>query len=388
MSQNFERSQIDRGEDSKIMAASSRFVSQFFEYMARQPYDWVVMNNYENLPRVIPSDIDMSISPELFGKLDRFLLDFSQSVGSRIIQKLWHGNMKCAYIFATGSIGEREFVQLDFFTDFSTKYCPALIAHADLVRGRRAFRNFFVPRPEVELLFTTMRRVFKDDWSTRHCARIAALRGRIEAVNYLPQRYVWLEKTVEAAIRGEVDSVASRRQGDWRRLRASAFSTLSLSEKITNALHQMRRIAIRLRDETGQIVALDAPRESFPPKVMAVLDTVFHRREILAERRGFFHAGKLALLKRRKGLVIIPAGQEEPKGRGLVRHLARLRLVDQLLYRDCATPPAGRRYGFPAQAFTSDSDVLEAIIDLQASKTAKAIARGGTQTSGAAKQNA
>jgi hypothetical protein len=360
----------------------SRLVSDFFDHMNRQDLAWVVMNNYNELPWVIPSDIDFSIPPALFQRLDGFIAGFAAAAGATIVQKLWHGNMKCAYILATGPGPGREFVQLDFFTAFSTKGCPALIPHEELVAERRALRNFHVPRPGTELIFTVMRRLFKNDWSPRHCARIAELHAAAPGFDWLPERYYWLRPTLQAAAAGDVATVVQRRGDDWARLRATARRHLGWRDGIANAALQTRRIAARLRDETGQLIVLAAPRDSIGSAALDRLELVFHRRLFLDGPAGLLLPGRLALLKRRKGLIFVLAGAEQPQGRTLARRLARLGLADQLILRandsaECLPD------SLPTTTATSDVEVIEAILTVQAAKTAAAMERGGTQTSGA-----
>ncbi|MCU4653760.1 hypothetical protein N8I71_13025 [Roseibacterium sp. SDUM158016] len=337
------------------------------------------MNNYEDLPQIIPSDIDFSIPPELFRRLDGFIFDFAEAKGAEIVQKLWHGNMKCAYILATGPGRAREFVQLDFFTAFSTKGCPSLIPHEDLVADRKRLRNFYVPRPEVELLFTAMRRLFKNDWSARHCARISELSERIRDTGWLPDRYAWMKPTLEAAIRGEVERVAERRPQDWARLRSTAVSNLLLPERVAHIWVQTKRIFVRLRDETGQLLVLAAPRESIGTSALETLELVFHRRLFLEGRASLLSFAKLALLKRRKGLIIVMAGPDHPEGQALAKRLRRFGLLDQMLFSDNKLHPLDR--GMAGTAFADDSGFIDAIVRVQAAKAARAIARGGTQTS-------
>ena len=364
------------------LAARSRLVSDFFDHLNRQDISWVVMNNYEDLPEMIPSDIDLSIPPGLFHRLDGFIEDFAKKSDACIVQKLWHGNMKCAYILATGAKGAREFVQLDFFTAFSTKGCPALITHEELVDGRSAFRNFYVPRPEVELVFTAMRRLFKNDWSSRHCARIAKLHSKVSGFDWLPQSYMWLRPTLEAAIRGDVEATATRREADWDRLRATARSRLSLPEAVANAVLQFRRIITRLRDETGHLVILAAPREGLSARALDALELVFHRRLFIDGPSSMTLIAKLAILKRRKGLIFVLAGAGHPEGQALGRRLARMGLADQMLYTVAGSSSELAGCGVAATELNSDADVIEAILTVQAAKAAAAIARGGTQTSG------
>lgn len=364
------------------LSPRSQLVSIFFDHLNAQLVPWVVMNNYSGLPEIIPSDIDFSIPPRLFNRLDHFICEFVEKVGARVIQKLWHGNMKCAYILATGPKGTREFVQLDFFTGFSTKGAPALIAHEDLVAGRRAFKNFHVPRPEIELVFTAMRRLFKNDWSERHCARISELADQISDPDWMPAIYDWMRPTLEAARRIDVASVSARREADWSQLRKTGRMNLSFGQWLANTALQAKRLAMRLRDETGQVVILAAPKCILSVEALDKLELVFHRRVFVDAPVGFGLFGKIALLKRRKGLVFIIAGSANPNGNSVARRAAKLGLADQILYSKDALEKDLQGLGLPATQLISDSIAIESIIDIQATKTERAVARGATQTSG------
>jgi hypothetical protein len=381
---------------SNPASARSRLVSRLFDYLDQQQVSWVVMNNYEGLPDEIPSDIDMSIAPALFRRLDEFMMSFSENEKSRIIQKLWHGNMKCAYIIATNSNYGEEFVQLDFFTNFSTKGCPSLIEHEALVAGRKAFRNFYVPRPEVELLFNAMRRIFKNDWSDHHCARIAELYQNCSFFEWVPRRYSWMRVTLECAILGNIQALANRRALDWKLLRASARRDLSLFARLDNAYQQARRIFVRLRHETGQLVVLVSPPICLTAGAIKILETVFHRRIILNRQHDPVRPLKLALLKRRKALILLPVWKDNPRSQEIAGRLLRLGLVDQVLHRtdfsegtrSHAPLLALARTKVPVSEFCDDADAIGNIINIQAIKTANAISCKGTQTSGSANRAA
>lgn len=369
-------------KDETALSPRSQLVSDFFDHMNAQDLAWVVMNNYNGLPEIIPSDIDFSIPPSLFYRLDAFITDFAVQVGARLVQKLWHGNMKCAYILATGPKGKREFVQLDFFTAFSTKGAPALIAHDDLVAGRRAMKNFHVPRPEIELVFTAMRRLFKNDWSARHCARIAELTDQISEADWLPESYQWMRPTLEAAGREDLALVRARRTADWTKLRKTGRRNLSFGQRVANTALQTKRLATRLRDETGQLIILAAPRSSLGSAALDTLELVFHRRVFVDAPGGIGLFGKLALLKRRKGLIFVLAGSENPNGKVVAKRLAKLGLADQILHANGVLDRDLLGLGLPTCDFTSDATAIEALMTVQAAKTEKAVARGGTQTSG------
>lgn len=130
------------------------------------------------------------------------------------------------------------------------------------------------------------------------------------------------------------------------------------------------------------------PTEHINDSALEILELVFHRRMFinetmlagLGEKAWLALPAQLALLKRRKGLIFLQAGPDSPKGHKLAKLLDRFGLVDQVL--SVGAGIALQRIKAPVAQVTSVSEVIEAIIARQAAKTARAMTRGGTQTSG------
>lgn len=358
----------DRSAGSRDPRAA--FVEAFFVRLNSTGTPYAVMNNYEDLPYLIPSDIDVTVPADFFARLDVFIIDFAERTGTLIVQKLWHGNQKCAFILGTSELG---FLQLDFFVSFSTKSAPALLSHEELISGARTCNGFRVPSPDVELLFIVMRRLFKDDWDERHCARIAALKGQITGDAWLPQPYRWLGQTIEYAAAVDLQAVKARRVDDWKQLRRTARHRTGLRGLMKNAFNQASRLLHRLRDETGMIVVTEGHAISLDAEARKRIETLFHRHVQLNEAslkaRSLMDRLRLpvelALLKRRKGLVFLSLHDRDARARRLLRSLAWMGEVD-LTVSDPRLPSEW---------------LVDTIARLQAEKTRRAMARGGTQTS-------
>jgi hypothetical protein len=359
----------------------------FFDWLERKRHIYVVMNNYEELPQVIPSDVDFTIDPRAFASLDRHIIEFAQLNGATVVQKLWHGNRKCAYILATESKDIREFIQLDFFVEFSIKGCPNLISHKEMVAGRRRLRTFYVPRPEMELIFIVMRRLFKNDWSERHCKRLAELRSSITSNNRLPERYAWLSESIDLACEGDIESLALRRPYDWMRLKRIARDGMSLREKLKNYGTQIWRILFRLQNETGNLSLVLGGRSFLKSDEFQPLSMVFHRKLVIDEnwlatrsKHSFVRLILyLALLKRRKGLVLVDLERGEERIKQLGDWLDNIGLVDQVFEYESAK--VGRNYRARMIYAQRPGDMVEAMIESQSAKASKAIERGFSQTS-------
>ena len=352
------------------------------------PARYCVMNNYEDLPQVIPSEVDIAIDPVFFAGLDGMISAFAAHEGVQVVQKIWHGTRKCAYILATDA--PRAFLQLDFFVEFSIKHCPNLISNDDLLNDRQPYRNFYIPRPDVERLFTVMRRLFKDDWEVRHCDRVCELGGRISGEAWLPARFAWLQNSFDLAVAGDVETLASQRAAHWAKLKQTAKNGLSPLAKWRNLGWQSRRGVARLGDETGNL-SLVFGEIAGEADAVSALGMAFHRQltidEAWLEKRGKggFPGGMLALiarlklLKQRKGLVLVRVGPRTPRARKLAAQLRRFGLIDQILLAE--GEEEARAWGAPLVEVKDGSELIEAILATQTAKTKIALARKWTQTS-------
>ncbi|MEW6053099.1 MAG: hypothetical protein AB1552_04810 [Nitrospirota bacterium] len=127
------------------------------------------------MPDIIPTDVDIAIDKEAFEKLDSLILQIASRHNVEIIQKIWHGYHKCAYILSPLEIDERFRLQLDFFTDFSAKGYPNLLPSRLLLENKKQYKNFFIPTAEIEYPFLVMRRILKNDLKKDHIEKMKIL---------------------------------------------------------------------------------------------------------------------------------------------------------------------------------------------------------------------
>lgn len=153
----------------------SQLLFAFFDMLNSTGVHYCVMNNYEKMPQTVPTDVDISIEPNGFYSIDAYIQNFSKVHGIAVTQKICHGYKKTAYILSPLLLNKAFRLQLDFFVDFSTKGFPNLISNEVLLHGRKPFKNFFIPSPEVEALFLFMRRIIKNDLCLRHIEKLRLL---------------------------------------------------------------------------------------------------------------------------------------------------------------------------------------------------------------------
>lgn len=157
------------------MAGESSYLNSFFEYLNYHKIDYCVMNNYSDYPEVIPSDIDIVVPEMVFNHLDLLIKNYSKLVNLPVIQKIWHGYNKCAYILSPHKLGTRFRLQLDFFVDFTAKGYYKLLQSDLVLNTKRTYKNFFVPDICLEVVFLIMRRIVKDDSSSEKIKEIRKL---------------------------------------------------------------------------------------------------------------------------------------------------------------------------------------------------------------------
>ncbi len=241
----------------------TKILRTLFNLLNREKADYCIVNNYEKLPDIIPSDVDIAISPRFFKDLNRIVGNVSREHGVEIIQKMWPGYQICTYLLSPLNIDARFRLQLDFFTDFSLRGYPCLITHEKLLRYRRPYRGFFILAPEVEAIFLFMRRVVKNDMSAAHVGKLRALyaleRQAIEATMLeVMGREFWIvtQRLIET---GDVMEFRAHVPAYRRALKAWARRNTGLGYRVKYGLSQLKRAFHRLNYPVGYCVALLGP---------------------------------------------------------------------------------------------------------------------------------
>lgn len=159
------------------MKLESIILTDFFDILNGINADYCVMNNYWDLPEVIPSDVDFAIDIYTFGMLDALVMDLANKHKVAITQKIWHGYNKCAFILSPLNTERYFWLQLDFFVDFSGKGFPNLLPNSVMLKDKRKYKNFCIPATRVEVPFILQRRIFKGDIKEEHLQTLAKYFG-------------------------------------------------------------------------------------------------------------------------------------------------------------------------------------------------------------------
>lgn len=260
------------------MKLKSYILNDFFEILNENGVDYCVMNNYEGMPEIIPSDVDFAIEKEIFNKLDFFVYKLARKHNVYITQKIWHGYNKCAYILTPLDIQEYFWLQLDFFVDFCAKGYPNILPVEKMLCNKIKYKNFYVPKPIIEVPFVIQRRIIKGDLKKAH----------LKLLNNL---YVKNSKTINNVLFNMfgrklglilIDTINSQDKNPFNqnldtfrlKLREISNDNLNLVYKLKYAIHQVKRAFYRVIYPTGISVAIIGDNIEMQERLIHNIDKV------------------------------------------------------------------------------------------------------------------
>ena len=239
-------------------------LTDIFDIMDKMFMDkYIVMNKYDEVPEKLPSDLDMCITPRDFKRLDYIMTQVSKESKMPIVQKIWHGYQKCAYLLSPLEPQGRFRLQLDFFTDFSVKNTPLLIDYRDMQKETRTYGRFTVPSYKMEYVFLLMRRIFKNDFDDDHLIPIqTAMNGdKVGAKDYLTKYLdkVTADKVNALVESGNVQALQQMRNELWKKLQKLSKVQSRGSYRLKFCVMEWRRKLYRIQYPVGYCIALLSP---------------------------------------------------------------------------------------------------------------------------------
>lgn len=239
-------------------------LNKMFDIMDKEFIDpYIVMNKYDEVPFQLPSDLDMSITPRDFLRLDKIIAKVAKGINLVIVQKIWHGYQKCAYLLSPLEPQGRFRLQLDFFTDFSVKATPLLISYNDMQIETRTYGRFTVPSYRMEYVFLLMRRIFKNDFDKAHLVPIqSAMNGdKSGAKDYLANYFDKVTANIINSLveSGNVVALQEMRNELWRELQKLSKKRSRGIYKFKFKMMEIRRKIYRIQYPVGYCIALLSP---------------------------------------------------------------------------------------------------------------------------------
>lgn len=238
------------------------FEKLFDEYEKLLP-EYVLMNKYDTIPNELPSDLDFSISQEHFDLLDNIIPEIAKACKLAVVQKIWHGYRKCAYILSPLDVTEPFRLQLDFFTDFSVKNTPLLIPNDIILKSTRKYGRYTVPSYDLEYIFLCLRRIYKNDFDKEKLIPIrSALLNEPEKCKKAAKK-LWGEalgkQMAEAILDEDVETLQRFRNALWEKTRLKSKENSSASYFLKFWKSQIIRYFYRIKYPVGISIAFLAP---------------------------------------------------------------------------------------------------------------------------------
>lgn len=239
-------------------------LTKMFDIMDVQfSHPYILMNKYDEVPYKLPSDLDMCITPEDFNRLDNIMSHIAKGIGLAVVQKIWHGYQKCAYILSPLEPEGRFRLQLDYFTDFSVRHTPLLISYRDMQQETRKYGRFSVPSYRMEYVFLLMRRVFKNDFDEEHLKAISlAMNGDKDGAFIFLRNYFDIEtaekinKYVENA---DILALQEMQPLLWKKMQELSKKNSAGVYRIKFHLHELKRKLYRIKYPVGYSAVLLSP---------------------------------------------------------------------------------------------------------------------------------
>lgn len=299
------------------MKKDSYILNDFFDRLNRSGANYCVMNNYIDMPEVIPSDVDFAVDWPTYKGLDCMVSNLAADHGVAVTQKIWHGYNKCAFILSPLRLEKRFWLQLDFFVDFSGRGFPNLLPIRDMLHEKRKYKNFFIPSVDIEVPFLWQRRIFKSELESRHVVLMKDLLLSDEERVKSGIRKVFGEEIgndlIEMTIGSDLDKFKHNIPYLRRSLAAISRENTSILYRMKYATWQVIRAFYRVIYPTGLSVAFlgkkSRENDDFVKKFDQLISGSFHGTRVLRPTGIFDYfilmltKGTLSKITKRKVLI-------------------------------------------------------------------------------------
>ena len=148
------------------------YLHTIFECLNNQGLDYCIQNGYQKMPEFYPTDIDIFYQNATEEDLDEVINMITKKTGLKIIQKIAMGYYHFVY-WLTPELPEPGFqLELDFQSELSKKSMPHYFIPTKLLERKIKYKNFYIPYPTDEIIYTILRRTVKHNFTEIHLATI------------------------------------------------------------------------------------------------------------------------------------------------------------------------------------------------------------------------
>ena len=150
----------------------SNHINSILQTINDSGLDYCIQNGYEDLPYSIPTDIDIFYRNSSEKQLDGIVTEAAKNANLLVVQKIAMGYYHFVY-WLTPSLPDPSFqLELDFQSELSLRSMPHYYIPNELLDHKKSFRNFYIPSPFDEIIYTLLRRTVKQNFEEKHLATI------------------------------------------------------------------------------------------------------------------------------------------------------------------------------------------------------------------------
>ena len=294
-----------------------RFAGELFAQLDARRIRYCILHSYEGLPETADSDIDIAVAPVEFDRLPGVIAALD-ALGYHAVQCLNYAVHGYYFVFCWAADSSVCTAAVDFISQHREGQL-ILTSGEELVRGRRRFRDFWIPSVDAAYRYLLSKKVLKGSVSERQALRLTELAielGRDEARKICTRLFGprWGVRAADATLDGNLGDVLGRlKLALWRRV-LGRQPWMPVWYQISD----LPRKASRLATRTGFLVAVLGPdgagKSTVIQRLGEQLDGVFRSRHV-------FHWRPRLLFPGRFRPVTNPHGQRRF---GIVRSLAHL----------------------------------------------------------------
>ncbi len=258
--------------------AASRFITATFGAWEQAGIPFVVLRNYENLPRATSNDIDVLVEPTRQRQAEQVLIQTANQCGYKLHLRAEYATL--ALYFSTGE--PRSQIHFDLFSGFTWRGIPYLDGEPFL-RSKVQRGIFFVPHPAHESACNLLSSLaytgkLKSKYQASISANFAAHPETARTLLTGTYGATLANHIVEAAVAGrwaEIQSLAGTVRATAVRRGFTSHPLPTLAAAVSDA----RRLVHRFFHPPGRAVVLCGPdgcgKSTIGPGVIAGLSTTF-----------------------------------------------------------------------------------------------------------------
>lgn len=264
-------------------------IKSFFNKLEEYKVSYVWIHSYDNVKE--ENDIDIAIDKNSFQRIDSIILSISNELSLKVIQLLQHES-HAKYFVIIGLDKEYFFLKIDPCTDFM-RDGRILLSAEEILNGRIARENYYIPRPEIEAIYILLKKILKGFLTEYHKSKLHDLFSKNKKVinlkinEYFGERYgAILIDALEKNNWLEVENklIELKKNVLWKSFQKSPFKVFKYW------YNEVFRIISRISKPTGLVVILVGPdgagKSTLSANLLPIMQNTFRKTSLQHWRPG------------------------------------------------------------------------------------------------------